>query len=135
MLDWVKKIHQEKKLEVLEEMVRVVLLCTVFLGHRPKMSKSPEYSQKIDLRRDWKLLNRSDSVSECSSMINEFMSSSDKYSDLIHDFMLLVQAMELLYNTYNISFFLLVMLSLYRLNYYVRSLDLLYLRVRVIVVS
>ncbi|WZY73291.1 hypothetical protein YC2023_005531 [Brassica napus] len=60
MLDWVKKIHQEKKLEVLEEMVRVVLLCTVFLGHRPKMSKSPEYSQKIDLRRDWKLLNRSD---------------------------------------------------------------------------
>ncbi|XP_024928790.1 protein NSP-INTERACTING KINASE 2 isoform X2 [Ziziphus jujuba] len=50
MLDWVKKIHKEKKLEILvdkdlensyervvelEEMVKVALLCT----HRPKMSE------------------------------------------------------------------------------------------------
>ncbi|XP_035815467.1 BRASSINOSTEROID INSENSITIVE 1-associated receptor kinase 1 isoform X4 [Zea mays] len=54
MLDWVKKTHQEKKLDVLvdqglrggydkmelEEMVRVALLCTQYLpGHRPKMSE------------------------------------------------------------------------------------------------
>nr|XP_029153873.1 protein NSP-INTERACTING KINASE 1 isoform X1 [Arachis hypogaea] len=54
MLDWVKKIHQEKKLELLvdkdlkgnydrielEEMVQVALLCTQNLpGHRPKMSE------------------------------------------------------------------------------------------------
>ncbi|KAK4346376.1 hypothetical protein RND71_032715 [Anisodus tanguticus] len=54
MLDWVRKIHQEKKLDVLvdkdlkinydrielEEMVKVALLCTQYLpGHRPKMSE------------------------------------------------------------------------------------------------
>ncbi|KAE8811930.1 CONSTANS-like protein [Hordeum vulgare] len=54
MLDWVKKMHQEKKLDVLvdkglgssydhielEEMVQVALLCTQYLpGHRPKMSE------------------------------------------------------------------------------------------------
>uniref|UniRef100_A0A0D9WP73 non-specific serine/threonine protein kinase n=1 Tax=Leersia perrieri TaxID=77586 RepID=A0A0D9WP73_9ORYZ len=53
MLDWVKKMHQEKKLEVLvdkalqgsydrvelEEMVQVALLCTQYLpSHRPRMS-------------------------------------------------------------------------------------------------
>ncbi|KAM7477007.1 hypothetical protein LguiB_024250 [Lonicera macranthoides] len=54
MFDWVKKFHQEKKLDVLvdkdlknsydrielKEMVRVALLCTQYLlSHRPKMSE------------------------------------------------------------------------------------------------
>ncbi|WZZ41212.1 hypothetical protein YC2023_037471 [Brassica napus] len=36
----------------------------------------------MDFLRDGELLKRSDIVSECSNMINEFLSSSDIYSDL-----------------------------------------------------
>ncbi|KAG0475348.1 hypothetical protein HPP92_015034 [Vanilla planifolia] len=54
MLDWVKKTHQEKKLDMLvdkalsgsydrievEEMIQVALLCTQYLpSQRPKMSE------------------------------------------------------------------------------------------------
>ncbi|KAF3567103.1 hypothetical protein DY000_02014716 [Brassica cretica] len=61
------------------------------------MSKVQNFkcSQKMDLKRDGKLLKRSsDSVSDCN-MINEFMASSNRCSHLIHDFTLLVQSMEL----------------------------------------
>ncbi|CAL9230444.1 unnamed protein product [Arabidopsis halleri] len=112
MLDWVKKIHQEKKLELLvdkellkkksydeielDEMVRVALLCTQYLpGHRPKMSEVVRMLEGDGLAEKWEASQRSDSVSKCSNRINELMSSSDRYSDLTDDSSLLVQAMEL----------------------------------------
>ncbi|CAA7018154.1 unnamed protein product [Microthlaspi erraticum] len=112
MLDWVKKIHQEKKLEVLvdkellkkmsydeielDEMVRVALLCTQYLpGHRPKMSEVVRMLEGDGLAERWEASQRSESASKCSNRINEFMSSSDRYSDLTDDSTLLVQAMEL----------------------------------------
>ncbi|KAJ4882723.1 Protein NSP-INTERACTING KINASE 1 [Raphanus sativus] len=119
MLEWVKKIHQEKKLEVLvdkelmkeenkksydeielEEMVRVALLCTQYLpGHRPKMSEVVRMLEGDGLAERWEASQgRSESsVSKCgNSRVNELVSSSsDRYSDLTDDSTLLAQAMEL----------------------------------------
>ncbi|KAK8588653.1 hypothetical protein V6N12_023077 [Hibiscus sabdariffa] len=107
MLDWVRKIHQEKKLEVLvdkdlktnydrielEEMVQVALLCTQYLpGHRPKMSEVVRMLEGDGLAERWEASQRSEST-KCKPS-HEF-SSSDRYSDLTDDSSLLVQAMEL----------------------------------------
>ncbi|XP_010549936.1 PREDICTED: protein NSP-INTERACTING KINASE 1 [Tarenaya hassleriana] len=109
MLEWVKKIHQDKKLEVLvdkdlkgnydgielEEMVKVALLCTQYLpGHRPKMSEVVRMLEGDGLAERWEASQRTESTSKCSSRPNE-LSSSDRYSDLTDDSTLLVQAMEL----------------------------------------
>ncbi|XP_010558548.1 PREDICTED: protein NSP-INTERACTING KINASE 1-like isoform X2 [Tarenaya hassleriana] len=113
ILDWVKKIHQEKKLEVLvdkdlknnydhlelEETVQVALLCTQYLpGHRPKMSEVVRMLEGDGLAERWEASQRTDSTAKCSSSssrrLNE-LSSSDRYSDLTDDSTLLVQAMEL----------------------------------------
>ncbi|XP_050228998.1 protein NSP-INTERACTING KINASE 1-like [Mercurialis annua] len=106
MLDWVKKIHQEKKLEMLvdkdlkgnydrielEEMVQVALLCTQFLpSHRPKMSEVVRMLEGDGLAEKWEASQRAEST---KSKPHEF-SSSDRYSDLTDDSSLLVQAMEL----------------------------------------
>ncbi|EEF29495.1 protein NSP-INTERACTING KINASE 1 [Ricinus communis] len=106
MLDWVKKIHQEKKLEMLvdkdlksnydrielEEMVQVALLCTQFLpSHRPKMSEVVRMLEGDGLAERWEASQRAEST---KSKLHEF-SSSDRYSDLTDDSSLLVQAMEL----------------------------------------
>lgn len=106
MLDWVKKIHQEKKLDMLvdkdlnnnydkielEEMVRVALLCTQFLpGHRPKMSEVVRMLEGDGLAERWEASQRAEAT-KCKP--NEF-SSSERYSDLTDDSSLLVQAMEL----------------------------------------
>ncbi|KAI4352318.1 hypothetical protein L6164_006582 [Bauhinia variegata] len=106
MLDWVKKLHQEKKLELLvdkdlksnydrielEEMVRVALLCTQYLpGHRPKMSEVVRMLEGDGLAERWEASQRAEST-KCKP--HEF-SSSDRYSDLTDDSSLLVQAMEL----------------------------------------
>ncbi|KAL5582037.1 hypothetical protein UlMin_014479 [Ulmus minor] len=106
ILDWVKKIHQEKKLEVLvdkdlksnydrvelEEMVQVALLCTQYLpGRRPKMSEVVRMLEGDGLVERWEASQRVDST---KSKPHEF-SSSDRYSDLTDDSSLLVQAMEL----------------------------------------
>ncbi|KAF3548701.1 hypothetical protein DY000_02000651 [Brassica cretica] len=112
MLEWVKKIHQEKNLEVLvdkqllknksydeielEEMVRVALLCTQYLpGHRPKMSEVVRMLEGDGLAERWEASQRSESGSKYSNRVNELMSSSDRYSDLTDDSTLLAQAMEL----------------------------------------
>ncbi|KAF2574534.1 hypothetical protein F2Q70_00006054 [Brassica cretica] len=115
MLEWVKKIHLEKKLEVLvdkellkdkksydeielEEMVRVALLCTQYLpGHRPKMSEVVRMLEGDGLAERWEASQgRSESGSKGSNgRVNELMSSSDRYSDLTDDSTLLAQAMEL----------------------------------------
>ncbi|KAL2559393.1 Protein NSP-INTERACTING KINASE 2 [Forsythia ovata] len=106
MLDWVKKIHQEKKLDVLvdkdlrndydrielEEMVQVALLCTQYLpSYRPKMSEVVRMLEGDGLAEKWEASQRADGT-RCRA--NEF-SSSDRYSDLTDDSSLLVQAMEL----------------------------------------
>ncbi|XP_068302667.1 protein NSP-INTERACTING KINASE 1-like [Pyrus communis] len=106
ILDWVKKIHQEKTLEMLadkdlttnydrielEEMVQVALLCTQYLpGHRPKMSEVVRMLEGDGLVERWEA---SQKVESTKSKAPEF-SSSDRYSDLTDDSSLLVQAMEL----------------------------------------
>ncbi|TXG56740.1 hypothetical protein EZV62_018053 [Acer yangbiense] len=106
MLDWVKKIHQEKKLEMivdkdlknnydrieLEEMVQVALLCTQYLpSHRPKMSEVVRMLEGDGLAEKWAASQRAEAT---RSRANEF-SSSERYSDLTDDSSLLVQAMEL----------------------------------------
>ncbi|XP_061359010.1 protein NSP-INTERACTING KINASE 1-like isoform X2 [Gastrolobium bilobum] len=107
MLDWVKKIHQEKKLEVLvdkdlknnydrielEEIVQVALLCTQYLpGHRPKMSEVVRMLEGDGLAEKWEASQSADTTTKCKT--HEF-ASSDRFSDLTDDSSLLVQAMEL----------------------------------------
>ncbi|KAM6549305.1 hypothetical protein CsatB_020981 [Cannabis sativa] len=106
ILDWVRKIHQEKKLEMLvdkdlktnydrvelEEMVQVALLCTQYLpGRRPKMSEVVRMLEGDGLVERWEASQR---VEATKGKPHEF-SSSDRYSDLTDDSSLLVQAMEL----------------------------------------
>ncbi|CAK9157353.1 unnamed protein product [Ilex paraguariensis] len=106
MLDWVKKIHQEKKLDMLvdkdlknnydrielEEMVQVALLCTQYLpSHRPKMSEVVRMLEGDGLAEKWEASQRAEAN---RYRANEF-SSSERYSDLTDDSLLLVQAMEL----------------------------------------
>ncbi|KAK6242545.1 hypothetical protein SCA6_007934 [Theobroma cacao] len=106
MLDWVRKIHLEKKLEMLvdkdlknnydrielEEMAQVALLCTQYLpSHRPKMSEVVRMLEGDGLADKWEASQRAEAT---RSRANEF-SSSERYSDLTDDSSLLVQAMEL----------------------------------------
>ncbi|KAJ9683000.1 hypothetical protein PVL29_018830 [Vitis rotundifolia] len=106
MLDWVKKIHQEKKLDMLvdkdlkhnydrielEEMVQVALLCTQYLpGHRPKMSEVVQMLEGDGLAERWEASQKGE-VTKCKP---HELSSSERYSDLTDDSSLLVQAMEL----------------------------------------
>ncbi|KAL2510058.1 Protein NSP-INTERACTING KINASE 2 [Forsythia ovata] len=106
MLEWVKKIHQEKKLDVLvdkdlknnydrielEEMVQVALLCTQYIPiHRPKMSEVVRMLEGDGLAEKWEASQRAEAT-RCRA--NEF-SSSERYSDLTDDSSFLVQAMEL----------------------------------------
>ncbi|CAI0387166.1 unnamed protein product [Linum tenue] len=106
MLDWVKKIHHEKQLEMmvdkdlkgnydrieLEEMVKVALLSTQYLpSQRPKMSEVVRMLEGDGLAERWEASQRAEAT---KSKNNDF-SSSDRYSDLTDDSSLLVQAMEL----------------------------------------
>ncbi|GAA0183878.1 transmembrane signal receptor [Lithospermum erythrorhizon] len=106
MLDWVKKIHQEKKLDILvdkdlnnnydrielEEMVQVSLICTQYLpSHRPKMSEVVRMLEGDGLAEKWEASQRAEAT-RCRA--NEF-TSSERYSDLTDDSSLIVQAMEL----------------------------------------
>ncbi|XP_059308699.1 protein NSP-INTERACTING KINASE 2-like isoform X1 [Lycium ferocissimum] len=106
MLDWVRKIHQEKKLDMLvdkdlkndydrielEEMVQVASLCTQYHpSHRPKMSEVVRMLEGDGLAEKWEASQKAEPT-RCRA--NEF-SSSERYSDLTDDSSLLVQAMEL----------------------------------------
>uniref|UniRef100_A0A1J3JVM3 non-specific serine/threonine protein kinase n=1 Tax=Noccaea caerulescens TaxID=107243 RepID=A0A1J3JVM3_NOCCA len=108
ILDWVKKLQQEKKLEQIvdkdmksnydrievEEMVQVALLCTQYLPiHRPKMSEVVRMLEGDGLVEKWDASQRTE-TSKSYSKPNEF-SSSERYSDLTDDSSVLVQAMEL----------------------------------------
>ncbi|KAK9054060.1 hypothetical protein SSX86_025136 [Deinandra increscens subsp. villosa] len=107
MLDWVKKIHQEKKLDILvdkdlknnydmvelEELVKVALLCTQYLpGHRPKMSEVVRMLEGDGLAERWESSQGSESVGKFRT---PELSSSERYSDLTDDSSLLGQAIEL----------------------------------------
>ncbi|KAI5665796.1 hypothetical protein M9H77_15649 [Catharanthus roseus] len=106
MLDWVRRIHQEKKLDILvdkdlknnydgielEEMVQVALLCTQYLpSHRPKMSEVIRMLQGDGLAERWEASQHIDS----SKYKAQELSSSERYSDLTDDSSLLTQAIEL----------------------------------------
>lgn len=106
MLDWVKKIHHENKLDLLvdkdlkndydrielEEMVQVALLCTQYQpNQRPKMSEVARMLEGDGLAEKWEAAKR---VESNRGRPNEFL-SSERYSDLTDDFSLLGQAMEL----------------------------------------
>ncbi|XP_058187828.1 protein NSP-INTERACTING KINASE 1-like [Rhododendron vialii] len=106
MLDWVRKIHLEKKLDSLvdkdlknnydrielEEMVQVALLCTQYLpGLRPKMSEVVRMLEGDGLAERWEASQRVES----SKYKSYDLSSSERYSDLTNDSSLLVQAIEL----------------------------------------
>ncbi|MED6172348.1 histidine kinase osmosensor [Stylosanthes scabra] len=106
MLDWVKKIHLEKKIDLLvdkelkinydkielDEIVQVALLCTQYLpSHRPKMSEVVRMLEGDGLAEKWEASQRAESS---RSRGNE-LSSSERYSDLTDDSSLLAQAMEL----------------------------------------
>ena len=101
-----KKIHQEKKLDMLvdkdlksnydrielEEMVQVALLCTQYLPlHRPKMSEVVRMLEGDGLAEKWEASQRAETT-RCRA--NDF-SASQRYSDLTDDSSILVQAMEL----------------------------------------
>ncbi|PHT97583.1 Protein NSP-INTERACTING KINASE 1 [Capsicum chinense] len=107
MLDWVRKIHQEKKLDVLvdkdlrinydrielEEMVQVALLCTQYLpGHRPKMSEIVRMLEGDGLAERWEASQKFEGSNKYKT---KELSSSERFSDLTDDSLLLVQAMEL----------------------------------------
>lgn len=106
VLDWVKKLHQEKKLEdlvdkdlknnydriELEEMVQVALLCTQYLpGLRPKMSEVVRMLEGDGLAERWEASQRLES----NKLKTQELSSSERYSDLTDDSSLLAQAIEL----------------------------------------
>ncbi|MFS7959751.1 putative protein kinase RLK-Pelle-LRR-II family [Helianthus anomalus] len=106
MLDWVKKIHHENKLDMLvdkdlktnydrielEETVQVALLCTQYQpGQRPKMSEVARMLEGDGLAEKWEASQRAESN---GGRANEF-SHSERYSDLTDDSSLLAQAMEL----------------------------------------
>ncbi|KAL7001313.1 Protein NSP-INTERACTING KINASE 2 [Sarracenia purpurea var. burkii] len=107
MLDWAKKIHQEKKLDTLvdkdlknnydrielEEMVQVALLCTQYLpSYRPKMSEVVRMLEGDGLAEKWEASQR---TMEATNYRPNNFSSSERYSDITDDSSLLVQAMEL----------------------------------------
>lgn len=107
MLDWVRKIHQEKKLDILvdkdlknnydrmelEELVKVALLCTQYLpGHRPKMSEVVRMLEGDGLAERWEA---SQGIESTGKFRTPELSSSERYSDLTDDSSLLGQAIEL----------------------------------------
>lgn len=107
VLDWVKKLHQEKKLEELvdkdlksnydrielEEIVKVALLCTQYLpGLRPKMSEVVRMLEGDGLAERWEASQRS---VDSHKFRTQELSSSERYSDLTDDSSLLAQAIEL----------------------------------------
>lgn len=106
ILDWVKKVHQGKKLDILvdkdlknnydiielEEIIQVALLCTQYLpAYRPKMSEVVRMLEGDGLAERWEASQKN----EPTKYRSHELSSSERYSDLTDDSSLLVQAIEL----------------------------------------
>ncbi|KAI3835725.1 hypothetical protein MKX03_033387 [Papaver bracteatum] len=105
MLDWVKKLHHERKLNLMvdkdlrnnfdrvevEEMVQVALLCTQFHpSYRPKMSEVLRMLEGDGLAEKWEALQKVDTP-KYRSLDNP----QQRYSDFLDESMLEVEAMEL----------------------------------------
>ncbi|RWW21588.1 hypothetical protein GW17_00014248 [Ensete ventricosum] len=105
MLDWVRKLHQENRLNMmvdkdlknnydrveLEEMVQVALLCTQFHpSHRPKMSEVVRMLEGDGLAETWDALQKMDTP-KCRSLEQQ----SPKYVDFMEDSSLVLEAIEL----------------------------------------
>ncbi|XP_023537157.1 protein NSP-INTERACTING KINASE 3-like [Cucurbita pepo subsp. pepo] len=106
MLDWVKKLHEEGKVNVmvdkdlrgkfdrveLEEMVQVALLCTQFNpSHRPKMSEVLKMLEGDGLAEKWEASQHIDAPRYQRACENP----PQRYSDYIEESSLIVEAMEL----------------------------------------
>ncbi|GAB4839760.1 Protein NSP-INTERACTING KINASE 3 [Ancistrocladus abbreviatus] len=105
ILDWVRKLHDEGKLNQLvdkelknnfdrvelEEMVQVALLCTQFNpSHRPKMSEVLRMLEGDGLAEKWEASQKVDTPKSRSC---EY--PPQRYSDYIEESALVVEAMEL----------------------------------------
>eukprot|EP00252_Welwitschia_mirabilis_P024211 TRINITY_DN709_c0_g1_i11.p1 TRINITY_DN709_c0_g1~~TRINITY_DN709_c0_g1_i11.p1 ORF type:complete len:464 (+),score=102.58 TRINITY_DN709_c0_g1_i11:1227-2618(+) len=105
MLEWAKKLNQEKKLELLvdkdlknnydkvelEEIVQIALLCTQFHPrHRPKMAEVVRMLEGDGLAERWEASQKSDIPRYKGMEI-----TSKRYSDFIDDSSLVLEAMEL----------------------------------------
>ncbi|KAK9119754.1 hypothetical protein Scep_017847 [Stephania cephalantha] len=105
MLDWVKKLHQEGKLNLmvdkdlrnnydrveLEEMVQVALLCTQFHpAHRPKMFEVVRMLEGDGLAERWEASQNVDTPRLRSSE-----NMPQRYADFLEESSLVVEAMEL----------------------------------------
>ncbi|XP_059308461.1 protein NSP-INTERACTING KINASE 3 [Lycium ferocissimum] len=106
MLDWVKKLHVEKKLNLmvdkdlrndfdrieLEEMVQVALLCTQFNPtYRPKMSEVLRMLEGDGLAEKWEASQQKVETPRYRTSEN----TPKRYSDYIEESSLVVEAMEL----------------------------------------
>ncbi|XP_057949335.1 protein NSP-INTERACTING KINASE 3 [Malania oleifera] len=106
MLDWVKKLHQDGKLNLmvdkdlkgifdrveLEEMVQVALLCTQFNpSYRPKMSEVLRMLEGDGLAEKWEASQKVETprFRSCEN------STTHRYSDFIEESSLVIEAMEL----------------------------------------
>ncbi|XAR48087.1 Non-specific serine/threonine protein kinase [Bertholletia excelsa] len=106
MLDWVKRLHQEGKLNhlvdkdlkgnfdrvELEEMVKVALLCTQFNpSHRPKMSEVLRMLEGDGLAEKWEA---SQNV-ETPRYFRSFENPPQRYLDFMQESSFVLEAMEL----------------------------------------
>ncbi|KAL6983720.1 Protein NSP-INTERACTING KINASE 3 [Sarracenia purpurea var. burkii] len=106
MLDWVKKLHQEGKLNLLvekdlkgnfdrielEEMVQVALLCTQFNpSQRPKMSEVLRMLEGDGLAEKWEASQNVETPRYSPS----FENPPQRYSDFMEESSLVEEAMEL----------------------------------------
>lgn len=107
LLEWARKMHQEKKLEMLldvelrhgydhielEEILKVALLCTQYLpSRRPNMSEVVHMLEGDGLVERWEACQKVDGH---SSFKVSSLTSSERLSDMTDDSSLLAQAMEL----------------------------------------
>ncbi|XP_020410018.1 protein NSP-INTERACTING KINASE 3 isoform X2 [Prunus persica] len=105
MLDWVKKLHQEGKVNLmvdkdlkgnfdrveLEEMVQVALLCTQFNPlHRPKMSEVLKMLEGDGLAEKWEASQKVE-----TPRFRSCEHPRQRYSDFIEESSLVLEAMEL----------------------------------------
>lgn len=114
MLDWVKKLHQENKLNAmvdkdlknnydrieLEEMVQVALLCTLYHpSHRPKMSEVVRMLEGDGLAEKWEASqnNKADITPKFPPRSSSFepQPMSPTYLDFVEESSLVVEAIEL----------------------------------------
>ncbi|GAA0167994.1 transmembrane signal receptor [Lithospermum erythrorhizon] len=109
MLDWVKKLHEDDKLNLmvdkdlkanfdrveLQEIVKVALLCTQFNpSYRPKMSEVLRMLEGDGLAEKWEASQNIDTP-RYRALDSTHSSIPQRYSDFIEESSLVVEAMEL----------------------------------------